>query len=235
MAIIDEIRSREILDSRGNPTVEVEVQLADGSVGRAAVPSGASTGTYEAVELRDGQKDRFGGRGVIEACRNVEEEIAPELEGTDALNQREVDRVMIELDGTPNKQRLGANAVLGVSLAVAKAQAASLSLPLFRYLGGPNAYLLPVPQLNVINGGVHADNGLELQEFMLVPLGAAGFAEALRWGAEVFHALHAALRDKGLASGVGDEGGFAPNLPSADAALEFVMAAIGRASCRERV
>ena len=226
MTVIDEIRAREILDSRGNPTVEVEVLLADGSLGRAAVPSGASTGSHEALELRDGESGRFGGRGVITACRNVEEEIAPELEGVDALDQRELDRIMIELDGTATKSRLGANAILGVSVAAAKAQATSLGLPLWRYLGGPQAHLLPVPQLNVINGGVHADNGLELQEFMIVPLGAASIAEAVRWGAEIFHVLHASLKAKGLASGVGDEGGFAPGIDTAREALELLVQAI---------
>jgi enolase len=226
MPAIDGIRAREILDSRGNPTVEVEVALDDGTTGRAAVPSGASTGTHEAVELRDGEKGRFGGRGVIQACRNVEEEIGPEVEGLDALNQREIDRVMIELDGTSNKSSLGANAILGVSLAVAKAAAASVGLPLYRYVGGTQAHLLPVPLMNVINGGVHSDNHLELQEFMLVPVGTASFSEGLRWGTEVFQALHRALKDKGLASGVGDEGGFAPNIDTAHDALELLVAAI---------
>jgi enolase len=226
MPSIDDVRAREILDSRGNPTVEVEVSLDDGTTGRAAVPSGASTGTHEAMELRDGEKSRFGGRGVIQACRNIEEEIAPEVEGLDALNQREIDRVMIDLDGTPNKSALGANAILGVSLAVVRAAASSVGLPLYRYIGGTQAHVLPVPMMNVINGGVHADNGLEIQEFMLVPVGTASFAEGLRWGAEVFQALHRSLRDKGLASGVGDEGGFAPNIDTARDALELLVAAI---------
>ncbi len=227
MAAIEEIRARELLDSRGNPTVEVEVVLDDGSVGRAAVPSGASTGTHEAVELRDGDDGRFGGKGVIRACQIVEEEIAPEISGLDALEQREVDRLMNELDGTPNKSRLGANATLGVSLAVAKAAADSLGLSLYRYLGGPNAHVLPVPFLNVINGGVHADNGLELQEFMVVPAGAASFGEGIRWGAEIFHALRAGLKAKGLSVSQGDEGGFAPNVGTAREALELLLEAIG--------
>jgi enolase len=226
MSVIEDISAREILDSRGNPTVEVDVLLADGSVGRAAVPSGASTGTYEAVERRDGDDDRFGGKGVLDACRAVEEDIAPELEGMLALDQRAVDRALLELDGTPNKERLGANAILGVSLAVAKAAAASLDLPLFRYLGGPQAHLLPVPLMNVINGGRHADNRLELQEFMLAPVGAASYAEGLRWGTEVFHALHSALKQKGHSTGVGDEGGFAPEIATASEALEYLVQAI---------
>jgi enolase len=226
MSVIEDITAREILDSRGNPTVEVDVLLADGSAGRAAVPSGASTGTYEAVERRDGDPDRFGGKGVLDACRAVEEEIAPALEGAAALDQRAIDRVLIELDGTPNKSRLGANAVLGVSLATAKAAAASLDLPLFRYLGGPQAHLLPVPMLNVINGGRHADNSLELQEFMLAPVGAASYAEALRWGAEVFHTLHDALKKAGHSTGIGDEGGFAPEVATAAEALELLVGAI---------
>jgi enolase len=229
MAVIDEIRAREILDSRGNPTVEVEIMLSDGSVGRAAVPSGASTGTHEAVELRDGDPGRFGGKGVLSACRNVEDVVGPELEGLDPLNQRELDRILINLDGTPNKGKLGANAILGVSLAVAKAAAASLGLPLYRYLGGPQGHILPVPQMNVINGGVHADSGLELQEFMLVPIGAASFGEALRWGAEVFHALRSEIKAKGFSVGVGDEGGFAPALGSAREALTFITQAIQKA------
>ncbi len=226
MATIDDIRAREILDSRGNPAVEVEVLLADGSIGRASVPSGASTGTHEAVELRDGDDRRFGGKGVLSACRNVEEVLAPELESLDALDQREIDRIMQELDGTATKGSLGANAILGISLAVAKAAAASLGLPLYRYLGGPQGHIMPVPLMNVINGGVHADNELELQEFMLAPVGAASFGEALRWGTEVFHALHRALKDKGLATGVGDEGGFAPPISTAREALELLVAAI---------
>ena len=226
MAVIDEVHPREILDSRGNPTIEVDVILSDGSFGRAAVPSGASTGTHEAVELRDGDGGRFGGKGVLLACQNIEEIIAPELEGADALNQREVDRILIDLDGTANKSKLGANAILGVSLAVAKAAAASLGLPLYRHVGGLQGHILPVPQLNVINGGVHSDNALDIQEFMLVPLGAASFGEGLRWGAEVFHALHAAIKAKGLAGGVGDEGGFAPAIGTAREALGFLLQAI---------
>jgi enolase len=226
MAIIDEIRAREILDSRGNPTVEVEVLLADGTVGRASVPSGASTGSHEALERRDGDPARFGGRGVLLAVAAVEETISPELEGTEANDQREIDRLLIDLDATADKRALGANAVLGVSLATARAAAASLGLPLYRYLGGPQGHVLPVPLLNVLNGGAHADNGLELQEFMLVPIGAASFAEAIRWGAETFHALKAILASKGLATGVGDEGGFAPAIDTAGQALELLVQAI---------
>jgi enolase len=226
MATIDEVRAREVLDSRGNPTIEVEVLLADGSVGRSIVPSGASTGTHEAVELRDGDAERYGGKGVLTACRNVEEVLGPELAGLEALNQREIDRVVVELDGTEDKRKLGANALLGVSLSVAKAAAQSLGLPLYRYLGGPQGHVLPVPQLNVINGGVHADNQLEPQEFMLVPLGAASFAEALRWGSEVYHALRSALRQKGLSVSVGDEGGFAPAVSTSAEALELLVQAI---------
>jgi enolase 1/2/3 len=226
MSVIEDIAAREILDSRGNPTVEVDVLLEDGSVGRAAVPSGASTGTHEAQERRDGDESRYGGKGVLDACRAVREEIGPELAGANALDQRAVDRLLLDLDGTANKSRLGANAVLGVSLAVAKAAAASLDLPLFRYLGGPQAHVLPTPMLNVINGGAHADNRLELQEFMLAPVGAASFSEALRWGSEVFHALRAALKQKGLSTGVGDEGGFAPEVATAAEALELLVGAV---------
>jgi enolase len=229
MAVIDEVRAREILDSRGNPTVEVEVLLADGSVGRAAVPSGASTGVHEALELRDGDDKRYGGKGALTACRNVVEEIAPEIEGLEALDQREIDRRMLELDGSDNKSKLGANAILGVSLATAKAQASSLGLPLFRYLGGPQAHLLPVPMMNVINGGVHADSGLDIQEFMLVPLGAVSFGEGLRWGTEVFQALRSSLKQRGLSVAVGDEGGFAPHVASAGEALDLLVEAIERA------
>jgi enolase len=229
MPIIDEIRAREILDSRGNPTVEVEVVLADGTVGRAAVPSGASTGTHEAVELRDDEPDRFGGKGVLTACRNVEEEIAPELEEMDVLDQRAIDALLVDLDGTPNKGKIGANAILGVSLAIAKAGAGSIGLPLYRYLGGPQGHILPVPLMNVINGGAHADNDLEFQEFMLAPIGAASFSEAMRWGTEVFHILHAILKDKGLATGIGDEGGFAPGIGTAHEALDLLVAAIQKA------
>jgi enolase len=228
MTIIEEIHAREILDSRGNPTVEVDVLLADGSLGRAAVPSGASTGTHEAVELRDEDPTRFGGRGVLSACRNVEE-IAAELEGMDAIDQRSIDVVMNELDGTADKGKLGANAVLGVSLAVARAAAQSVGLPLYRYLGGPQGHVLPVPMLNVINGGAHADNQLELQEFMVVPVGAASFGEAIRWGAEILHSLHRILKERGLGGGVGDEGGFAPDLRSAGEALDLLVEAIEKA------
>jgi enolase len=229
MPRIERIVAREILDSRGNPTVEVDVLLAEGSAGRAAVPSGASTGEHEAVELRDGDDKRFGGKGVLDACRHVETEIAAALAEIDALDQGEVDRVMLELDGTADRSRLGANAILGVSLAVARAAAISARLPLYRYLGGPRAHLLPVPLLNVINGGAHADNRLDVQEFMFVPLGAASYSEALRWGAECFHALKARLKAGGLGTGVGDEGGFAPELDTASAACEALVAAIGDA------
>jgi enolase len=226
MPAIEALRAREILDSRGDPTVEAEVLLDDGAYGRAAVPSGASTGEHEAVELRDGDAKRFGGRGVLSACRNIDEVIAPELAGMDALDQREIDRTMLDLDGTLEKSRLGANAILAVSLAVAHSAADSLGLPLYRYLGGPAAHLLPVPMLNVINGGAHADNSLEVQEFMLVPQGGASFSEALRWGAECFQALKGHLKHQGLSTGVGDEGGFAPDLPTAAAACEALISAI---------
>jgi len=223
---ISTLRAREILDSRGNPTVEVDVLLDDGSFGRAAVPSGASTGKHEALELRDGDEKRYGGKGVLTACRNVEDVIAPNLAGVDALDQREVDRRMVELDGTIDKSALGANAILGVSLANAHAAAASLGVSPYRYLGGPSAHLLPVPMLNVINGGAHADNSIDVQEFMLVPLGAASFSEALRWGAECFHALGSDLKGRGMSTDVGDEGGFAPDLPGASAALDAMVRAI---------
>jgi enolase len=229
MSAIEEILAREVLDSRGNPTVEVEVVLDDGSSGRAVVPSGASTGTHEAVELRDGDAARFGGKGVLKACHNVEDEIGPEIEGMDALDQRAVDAALIDLDGSENKSRLGANAILGVSLAVAKAAADHLGLPLYRYLGGPNAHLLPTPLMNVVNGGVHADNDLELQEFMLVPVGAASFGEALRWAVEVFQVLKVTLTEKGLGAAVGDEGGFAPRIATTSEALDLLVDAIGRA------
>ncbi|MFC6714990.1 phosphopyruvate hydratase [Branchiibius cervicis] len=229
MASIDGIIAREILDSRGNPTVEVEVLLDDGIVGRAAVPSGASTGAFEAVERRDGDKKRYGGKGVQDAVDAVTEDIAPHLLGFDGSEQRLVDQEMIELDGTPNKGKLGANAILGVSLAVAKAAADSAGLPLFRYLGGPNAHLLPVPMMNILNGGSHADSNVDIQEFMIAPIGAASFREALRWGAEVYHALKGVLHDKGLATGLGDEGGFAPNLESNRAALDLILEAIKKA------
>ena len=229
MASIDVVIAREILDSRGNPTVEVEVALEDGATGRAAVPSGASTGAFEACELRDDDKSRYLGKGVTKAVANVEDEIAPAILGFDATEQRLIDQTMIDLDGTPNKERLGANAILGVSLAVAKAAAESAGLPLFRYVGGPNAYLLPVPMMNIINGGSHADSDVDMQEFMIAPIGAETFAEALRKGAEVYHALKGVLKSKGYATGLGDEGGFAPNLPSNRAALELIVEAIDKA------
>jgi enolase len=226
MPEIEALAAREILDSRGNPTVEVDVLLADGAFGRAAVPSGASTGEHEALELRDGDPKRFGGMGVLQAVSNVTEILAPALVGTDALDQREVDRRLLELDGTAGKSNLGANAVLGVSLAVAHAAADSLGLPLYRALGGPNAHVLPLPLMNVINGGAHADNGLEPQEFMLAPVGAASFSEAVRWCAEIYKALRAELRSRGLSTGVGDEGGFAPELSTAAEALRLLVGAI---------
>jgi enolase len=226
VSLIEAIVAREILDSRGNPTVEVDVLLADGAAGRAAVPSGASTGQHEALELRDDDPDRYGGRGVLAACRNVEETIAPALEGMDALDQRLVDQTMVELDGTADKSKLGANAILAVSLAAAKAAAASLEVPLYRYLGGPWAHLLPVPMLNVINGGAHANNALDLQEFMLVPAGAASFGEGLRWGAECFAALNALLKERDLSTGVGDEGGYAPDLAGAAEACRLLVEAV---------
>ncbi len=227
-AIVDVI-GREILDSRGNPTVEVDVVLEDGSEGRAAVPSGASTGAHEAVELRDGDKKRYLGKGVTKAVEAVNGEIYDAISGLDAEEQVKLDETMIKLDGTPNKARLGANAILGVSLAVAKAAAAAKDLPLYRYVGGASARLLPVPMMNIVNGGVHADNPIDFQEFMIMPVGASSFAEALRMGAEVFHTLKAGLKEAGHNTNVGDEGGFAPNLPSADAALGFVMKAIEKA------
>lgn len=227
-AIID-IIGREILDSRGNPTVEVDVVLEDGALGRAAVPSGASTGAHEAVELRDGDKTRYLGKGVTKAVGAINGEIFEALSGLDVEQQAQIDQIMIELDGTPNKSRLGANAILGVSLACAKAAANSLDMPLYRYVGGTSARLLPVPMMNIINGGVHADNPIDFQEFMILPVGASSFAEGLRYGAEVFHTLKSELKKAGHNTNVGDEGGFAPNLPSADAALEFVMNAIGKA------
>lgn len=228
MASIDVVIAREILDSRGHPTVEVEVVLDEGTAARAAVPSGASTGAFEATERRDGDPARYQGRGVLGAVAAIEDEIAPEILGIDASEQRLIDQVMIELDGTPNKSRLGANAVLGVSLAVARAAAASADLPLFRYVGGPNAHLLPVPMMNILNGGAHADTDVDIQEFMIAPVGAATFSEALRWGAETYHALKSVLKEKGLATGLGDEGGFAPSLASNRAALELIVEAIHR-------
>jgi enolase len=228
MPAIEIVVAREVLDSRGNPTLEAEVLLEDGSSGRAIVPSGASTGQFEAVELRDGG-ERFGGKGVAKAVANVNEKIAPELMALDALEQREIDRVLLDLDGTPNKGQLGANAILGVSMAVARAAADSLELELFRYLGGAGAHVLPVPLMNVLNGGAHADNDVDFQEFMIVPLGAPSFREGLRMGTEVYHALKGVLHSRGLATAIGDEGGFAPNLPGNEAALELLVEAIGKA------
>jgi enolase len=221
--------AREILDSRGNPTVEVEVELESGAIGRAAVPSGASTGENEAVELRDGDPKRYGGKGVAKAVANVNEVIAPEIEGLDATDQVGIDRLLVQLDGTPNKGNLGANAILGVSLAIAKASAEALGLPLYRYIGGVNARVLPVPMMNILNGGKHADNSVDLQEFMIMPFGAPNFKEALRMGAEVFHALKKVLHAKKLSTAVGDEGGFAPELKSNEQALEVIMEAIAKA------
>jgi len=232
MSEITDVHAREILDSRGNPTIEVEVYLSSGAEGRAAVPSGASTGSGEALELRDGDKRRYGGKGVRQAVKNVEQVIAPELKGFDALDQALVDRTLCLLDGTPQKETLGANAILGVSLACARAAADDLGIPLFRYLGGPQARTLPIPLMNVINGGAHADNRLDFQEFMLVPAGLPSFTEALRAGAEVFQALKRLLREQKLATGVGDEGGFAPDLPSTEAALTLLVRAIEGAGYR---
>jgi enolase len=229
MATIEAVGAREILDSRGNPTVEVEVALDDGTIARAGVPSGASTGAFEAVERRDGDKSRYLGKGVEDAVNAVIDEIAPELIGFEASEQRLVDRALIDLDGTPNKGKLGANAILGVSIAVAKAAADSADLPLFRYLGGPNAHVLPVPMMNILNGGSHADSNVDIQEFMVAPIGATTFREALRTGAEVYHSLKSVLKSKGLGTGLGDEGGFAPNLPSNRDALDLIMLAIEKA------
>ncbi|WP_215401724.1 phosphopyruvate hydratase [Leucobacter sp. CX42] len=229
MAYIDAVIAREILDSRGNPTVEVEVGLTDDSVGRAAVPSGASTGAFEAYELRDGDKDRYLGKGVLKAVDAVFEELSPAVEGIPADDQRLVDAALMEADGTDNKSRVGANAILGVSLAVAHAAADSAQLPLYRYLGGPTACTLPVPMMNIINGGAHADTGVDIQEFMAVPLGAESFSEGLRWGVEVYHSLKALLKEKGLNTALGDEGGFAPDLPSNAIALDLILEAIKRA------
>ncbi|MBZ6379969.1 phosphopyruvate hydratase [Pacificimonas flava] len=226
MTAIVDIHARQILDSRGNPTVEVDVELEDGSQGRAAVPSGASTGAYEAVELRDGDKSRYLGKGVEKAVDAVNGEILDALLGAEAEDQLEIDQAMRDLDGSENKSRLGANAILGVSLAVAKAAASARGLPLYRYVGGTAANLLPVPMMNIVNGGAHADNPIDFQEFMIMPVGAESFSEGLRWGAEIFHTLKAALAKDGLATAVGDEGGFAPNLASAEAALDYVMASI---------
>jgi len=229
VAAIELIGAREILDSRGNPTVEVEVALDDGSLARAAVPSGASTGEHEAVELRDGDSNRYGGKGVERAVEAVLDEIGPELIGYEATEQRVIDQMLIDLDGTPDKSRLGANAILGVSLAVAKAAADSAELELFRYLGGPNAHILPVPMLNILNGGSHADTAVDVQEFMIAPIGAVTFKEALRWGAEAYHSLKAVLKKKGLSTGLGDEGGFAPSLDSNRAALDLIAEAVEQA------
>ncbi|HEY3605190.1 MAG TPA: phosphopyruvate hydratase, partial [Sporichthyaceae bacterium] len=229
MPTIDDIGAREILDSRGNPTVEVEVELDDGTVGRAAVPSGASTGAFEAVERRDGDAGRYNGKGVEAAVEAVNSEILAELLGYAADEQRIIDQVLIDLDGTPDKSRLGANAILGVSLAVARAAAAAAGLPLFRYLGGPSAHLLPVPMMNILNGGAHADTAVDIQEFMIAPIGADTFADALRWGAEVYHSLKSVLKSQGLATGLGDEGGFAPDLPSNRDALDLIGRAVGQA------
>jgi enolase len=229
MASIEAVGAREILDSRGNPTVEVEIALEDGTFARAAVPSGASTGAFEAVERRDGDKKRYLGKGVQQAVDAVIDELAPAVVGLDATEQRVIDQVMIDLDGTDNKGKLGANAILGVSLAVAKAAADSADLALFRYVGGPNAHLLPVPMMNILNGGSHADSNVDIQEFMVAPVGASSFREALRTGAEVYHALKAVLKERGLATGLGDEGGFAPNLESNREALDLILVAIEKA------
>ncbi|CAM4515279.1 enolase [Paenibacillus endophyticus] len=235
MSIIVDVYAREVLDSRGNPTVEVEVSLESGGKGRAIVPSGASTGAYEAVELRDGDKSRYLGKGVLKAVENVNTEIAPEIIGLDALDQVAIDRKMIELDGTPNKAKLGANAILAVSMAVARAASDALDVPLYTYLGGFNAKVLPVPMMNIINGGEHADNNIDVQEFMVLPVGAESFKEALRIGAEIFHNLKAVLHDKGLNTAVGDEGGFAPNLGSNEEAITTIISAIERAGYKPGV
>jgi enolase len=228
VSTIEHIVGREVLDSRGNPTVEVEVYLDSGAEGRAIVPSGASTGQFEAVELRDGG-DRYGGKGVLDAVGHVEDEIYDTLVGLDALDQRDIDRILCDLDGTDNKARLGANAILGVSLAVARAAADELELPLYRYIGGANAHVLPVPMMNVLNGGEHADNNIDLQEFMIMPVGAASFREALRWGAETYHVLKKVLQERGLSTAIGDEGGFAPNLGSNEEACQLLVEAIEQA------
>ena len=229
MAMIEDIEAREILDSRGNPTIEVTVYLEDGAEGTAGVPSGASTGAFEAVERRDGDENRYQGKGVQDAVDAVGEVLAPEIIGLDARDQREIDRVMLEIDGTPNKGKIGANAILGVSLAVARAAAESAELPLYEYLGGPNAHVLPVPMMNILNGGSHADTNVDIQEFMIAPVGAPTFREALRMGAEVYHTLKAVIKERGLSTGLGDEGGFAPDLPSNQAALDLIVEAIERA------
>jgi enolase len=228
VASIEAVGAREILDSRGNPTVEVEVALDDGTIGRAAVPSGASTGRFEAVELRDGG-ERYGGKGVQRAVTAVLDDIAPALVGYEATEQRLLDQELIDLDGSPDKSRFGANAILGVSLAVARAAAESVGLPLFRYVGGPTAHLLPVPMMNILNGGAHADSNVDVQEFMIAPIGAPTYADALRWGTEVYHALKAVLKQQGLATGLGDEGGFAPDLPANRAAIDLIVEAVGKA------
>ncbi len=232
MASIESVGAREILDSRGNPTIEVEVELDDGTFSRAAVPSGASTGAFEAVELRDGDAGRYSGKGVQQAVLAVLDEIGPELLGFDASEQRLIDQALIDLDGTSDKSRIGANAVLGVSLAVARAAAVSADLPLFRYVGGPNAHVLPVPMMNILNGGAHADSNVDVQEFMVAPIGATTFSEALQWGAEVYHCLKGVLKEQGLATGLGDEGGFAPSLSSNRAALDLIGQAVERAGYR---
>ncbi len=229
MATIEDVWAREILDSRGNPTIEVEVKLDDGTLGRAAVPSGASTGAFEAAERRDGDADRYLGKGVQDAVESVNSEIAAELLGYDVDDQRLIDQALIDLDGTPNKARLGANAILGASLAVARAGAQSVGLPLFRYIGGPNAHLLPVPMMNILNGGAHADTAVDIQEFMIAPIGASTFGDAVRWGAEVYHSLKAVLKSQGLNTGLGDEGGFAPDLPSNRDALDLIGRAVEQA------
>ena len=234
MPIIEQVGAREILDSRGNPTVEVEIALIDGTFARAAVPSGASTGEHEAVELRDGG-ERYGGKGVQRAVQAVLDEIGPAVIGLNADDQRLVDQALVDLDGTPDKSRLGGNAILGVSLAVAKAAADSAELPLFRYLGGPNAHILPVPMMNILNGGAHADTAVDIQEFMVAPIGAPSFGEALRWGAEVYHALKSVLKKQGLSTGLGDEGGFAPDVPGTTAALDLISSAIESAGLKPGV
>src|SRR5882724_7366601 len=229
MSYVAEIFSRQILDSRGNPTIEVDIVTDEGAIGRAAVPSGASTGIHEAVELRDGDKKRYGGKGVLKAVQNVNEIIAPALLGNDVADQTGIDKMMIELDGTVNKSKLGANAILAVSMAVAKAAAEEASLPLYRYFGGTNAKTLPVPMMNILNGGAHADNKIDFQEFMIMPIGASTFSEGLRWGVEIFHALKSVLKKKGFSTNVGDEGGFAPNIQSNEEAIETVLTAIDAA------
>ncbi|HYJ38771.1 MAG TPA: phosphopyruvate hydratase, partial [Chitinophagaceae bacterium] len=229
MSLIESIHARQILDSRGNPTIEVDVVTESGAFGRAAVPSGASTGTHEAVELRDGDKNKFLGKGVLKAVANVNTKIAAEVVGFNVFDQNLIDKIMIDLDGTPNKGKLGANAILGTSLAVAKAAAVEAGMPLYRYIGGVSANTLPVPMMNILNGGSHADNAIDFQEFMVMPVGASSFSEALQWGAEIFHTLKKVLHDKGLSTNVGDEGGFAPNLASNEEAIEVVLKAIEKA------